>query len=264
MWYAISNYRERTMKNILIALLVASAVSAWAENLSAQDGKVYRNVTIVSADPERMLIVHDGGGCQVYFKDLVPDSLTAEQRTTVEEELKYHVTREKRMEQLRIEKEAFELMQREKGLIQFEGNWMTPADQQNLLAEREKQRLNLERLRVQLAKEKAALEKERLETEQARRALDADYKRDRFITTTYSYPYGSNCKTPRSHYPHGKKCTTSGTGLSGSWSGSNGSSITISSGCSSFSSGSSSSSSYNRGPFNRFGPAEYNRGPFHR
>ncbi len=81
------------MKALLSILSALCCLTVAAENITAKDGTNYRNVTIISADPDRMLIVHDGGGCQVSYKDLLPDSLSADQRKTVEEELRYYVQR---------------------------------------------------------------------------------------------------------------------------------------------------------------------------
>ncbi|RKX46125.1 MAG: hypothetical protein DRP64_03685 [Verrucomicrobia bacterium] len=72
-----------------------------------------------------MLIVHDGGGCQVGYADLAPDSLSAQQRNTIEEKLTEYVDRKARREQLQLEQKAFEQAQRGKGLVLFEGNWMS-------------------------------------------------------------------------------------------------------------------------------------------
>jgi hypothetical protein len=167
-----------------------------ADNLVTLEGTIYENVTIVSANPERMLIVHDGGGCQVEYADLA-GPLSAEQRKTVEEELKVYAERQVRIERLRQEaeakrvaEEAFAQAQRDKGLILFEGDWMKPADRQEVLAARELDRLEQERVRVELEKQKAELRKAQLLAEQERQRLEAQRKASR-RTYTYYYSYPS-------------------------------------------------------------------------
>ncbi len=199
------------MKKLLILMTSVLSFSAAAGNLTAQDGTVYRNVTIVSANPEEMLIVHDGGGCQVRYEDLMPDSLTAPQRRKVEEELEYYAQRQQRLEKARAERERFEAAQREKGLIEYEGAWMTPLEKEELLLLREERRLAMEQQRLQLARERAQLEKEQLETERARDLLEGERRGSTsFYYGTYSSvsrgcsgPYRSNRRdskprTPRS------------------------------------------------------------------
>lgn len=219
-----------------------------ADNLTAKDGTVYRNVTIVSADPDRMLVVHDGGGCQVYFKDLADHSLTADQRKTVEEELRYYVKRTQRLEKIRAEQEAFELVQREKGRIEFEGGWVTPFEREEILLNREERKLELERKRIQLAKEKAQLEQELLQTEKARYLLEGESRR----TTTFTYgvysSYRGDCIYPVP-YRHKKHWAQPKTRHSTIRSGCNNGIIYTSQNnpyiCT------DGASSYNRGPFNR-------------
>lgn len=181
------------MKIGLILWITVSCLSAWAEDLTAKDGTVYRNVTIVSANPERMLIVHNGGGCQVEFKDLA-EALSVGQRRTVEEELRYYVERTERLERGRIEREAFETAQREKGLVEFEGGWVTPMQREEIVLNRAERKLELERKRVQLAKEMVELEKEQLQTEQARYLMEGE-TRGSSSTFTYGYyrPYRNDC-----------------------------------------------------------------------
>ncbi len=180
-------------KLILMALLCGSQISI-ADTLVTLDGTVYENVTIVSADPERMLIVHDGGGCQVEYADLA-EALSVKQRKVVEEELKNYADRQVRMERLRQEaeakrlaQEAFVRAQREKGLVLFEGDWMKPADRQELLAARELDRIKRERLQVELEKQKAELRKAQLLAEQERQRLEASRTSRRVSTYYYSYP----------------------------------------------------------------------------
>lgn len=175
------------MKKLLILVTAAVGLSASAENLTAGDGTVYRNVVIVSADPEEMLIVHDGGGCQVRYDDLVPGSLSEPQRRKVEKELMYYAERQARLEKARAERELFEAAQREKGLIEFEGAWMTPLDKEALLLKREERRLEIEKQRLQLARERAQLEKEKYETERARYLLEGENRDSSyFYYGTYS------------------------------------------------------------------------------
>ncbi|MDF7824275.1 hypothetical protein P4B35_09655 [Pontiellaceae bacterium B12227] len=231
------------MKKMLIALLAICSWSAWAENLTAKDGTLYRNVTIVSANPERMLIVHDGGGCQVEFKDLAV-ALTVEQRQTVEEQLRYYVERTERLEKARAERVAFETAQRSQGKVEFEGGWVTPLEREEILLNREERKLELERKRMQLAKDKAALEKEQLQTEQARYLLEGE---TRGSTSSFSYgyyrPYRKNCipSLPCRHNYHcARHSGYRSAGTSIIYGGQSNPYITF-----------ENAASYNRGPFNR-------------
>jgi hypothetical protein len=178
---------------MLTVLFAIACVVVQADNLQTLSGQVYKNVTIISADPDRMLIVHDGGGCQVNFKDLKPDSLTSAQRTKVEEELEYFVQREKRLEKMRLETEEFEEAQRQNGLVAFEGGWVTPVQREEILQNREQNKLELERQRVALAKERAELEKEQLQTEKARYLLEGETRNTTVITYGYYTPYRTDC-----------------------------------------------------------------------
>ncbi|MDH3981770.1 MAG: hypothetical protein OES84_02590 [Kiritimatiellaceae bacterium] len=209
------------MKRLIWAVILFSGASVLAGQLRQKDGVVYKNVTIISADPVRMLIVHDGGGCQVNYLDLVPDSLTVEQRKAVEAGIREHVARSERLERFRIKQEAFELEQREKGLVSFEDNWMTPLQREEILANRESQRLERERLSLELATKKAELEKQKLLAEKAQREIEEQYHRTRYITTYSYYPSRSDCISPvpyrNGHYSasgrRGSSCRRSG-GLS--------------------------------------------------
>jgi len=224
-------------KSMIIALLCACRLVS-AESLLLGNGTEYRNVTIISADPVRMLIVHDGGGCQVDYTELAPNALSAQQRKTVEVKLAEHVERTARIKQLQLEQKAYEQAQREKGLILFEGDWMKPADRQEILASRELDRLEQERLRVKLEKEKLELRKAQRLAEEGDRLLEAP-KRSTY-TYYYSYPVRSThcgCRDSR-HCSHSSKyyrsgnwnssCRTAG-GLSLSFS-SSGNSISYSTG----------------------------------
>jgi hypothetical protein len=200
---------EVSMKTCFILLAIcAMATVALAEDLVAKDGTVYRNVTIVSADPERMLIVHDGGGCQVAYTDLAPNSLTAGQRKAIAAGLKDYVARNERMEQLRqkaeqrrIEQEKFEQAQREKGLVLFEGTWMKPADRQEILANRELDKIEQQRKLVELEKKRAELRQAQLATQQEEQRFEA--ARNSHVTYTYvGYPYrhyAVGCRSPSRH-----------------------------------------------------------------
>jgi len=164
--------KKRMKAKLLIFLFTLAGLSALADDLSLKDGTVLHNVIVVSADAERMLIVHDGGGCQVYYKDLARDSLTEAQRNEIAVLMKEHVERTARIEQLRLEKEIFEKEQREKGLILFEGNWVSPAQQEEILANRKNILLEQERLKIELAKKEEELLQQQLETERARYLLN--------------------------------------------------------------------------------------------
>ena len=193
------------MKQCLFILSVFCGLSVFAETLTVKDGTVYQNVTIVSVSPEHMLVVHDGGGIQIYFEDLVADSLTPAQRLKVEEEMQYYVKRQARIKQAVAEREAFEAEQRARGLIEFEGAWMTLLEKEELLLAREERRLALEQQRLQIAKERAALEKEQLEAERARYLLEGEKKSG----TTISVGYFSSYHRSRGYwysYSHGKRC----------------------------------------------------------
>lgn len=198
------------MKVLLFILSALCGLSVAAENLTAKDGTVYHHVTIISADPDRMLIVHDGGGCQVDFKDLKPDSLTAEQRDKVESELRYYTLRSKRLDKIRLDTEVFKAEQRLKGLVEFEGGWVTPLEREEILIAREERKVELERKRVQLAKEKAELEKQQLQTEKARYLLEGESRRG---TTYITYGYTSSFRRDYFYpvpYHFGRDCSRSG------------------------------------------------------
>ncbi|MDF7800673.1 hypothetical protein P4C99_14440 [Pontiellaceae bacterium B1224] len=186
-------------KTILCIIFLVSALHAGAADLQTSSGVVFKNVTIISADPDRMLIVHDGGGCQVEFKDLKPDSLTVEQRSKVEEELRYYTQRSKRLEKIRLETEEFEAEQLQKGLVEFEGGWVTPLERENILIAREERKVELERKRIQLAKEKAELEKLKLQERETRSAT--------VMTYGYYTPVRTDCfyTLPRGHRKPGSK-----------------------------------------------------------
>ncbi|QBG47937.1 hypothetical protein EGM51_11210 [Verrucomicrobia bacterium S94] len=173
------------MKNLLIVFAMFCS-AAGAESLQLRDGTVFRNAEIISASPDHMLIVHDGGGSQVYFRDLVADSLSAAQREKVKVELQRYAARQARVTEAEARRSAFELAQREKGLIEFEGNWMTPQEKEELLQRREEHRLDLEKQRIQLAREQAVLEREKIDTDRARSLLNGESRR-RTTTITYGY-----------------------------------------------------------------------------
>ncbi|MDZ8119454.1 hypothetical protein [Pontiella agarivorans] len=173
------------MKNLFIVLMLLCGV-AGAGQLQLQDGTVFRNVAIISARPDHMLIVHDGGGSQIYFKDLTADSLSAAQWEKVKTELQRYEAQQARL----AEAEARRSAQREKGLIQFEGTWMSPQEKEELLHRRAEQRLQLEKQRIQLARERAALEREKIDTARARYLLGEESHR----RTTISYGYSTSCR----------------------------------------------------------------------
>ena len=182
------------MKKTLVFLLFAVLNVNAAEMLRLQNGTVFKNVIIIGAEPERMLIAHDGGGCQVNYAALVPDSLTKTQREAIEQGLRDYADREIKREELKLEQATLRLAeaefaeaQRAKGLILFEDSWMKPADRQEIMALRELDRIALERQEVELAKEKAVLQKELFLAEQERLALEAQSRnRTTYIYTSYS------------------------------------------------------------------------------
>lgn len=197
------------MKMIIFsAVFLISLLRAGAADLQTVKGVVFHNVTIISADPDRMLIVHDGGGCQVAYKDLKPDSLTPDQREKVEEELNDYTQRSKRLEKIRMETEVFEAEQRQKGLLKFEGGWVSLQELEEIVIAREERKIDLERKRVQLAKEKAELEQQRLQTEKARYLLEGESRRGTtYITYGYTSRSSRNCfyPTPYRYGWHGSK-----------------------------------------------------------
>jgi hypothetical protein len=160
------------MKNLLIIILVCVSGRLFADDLLLRDGAILQNVTIISADPVRMLIAHDGGGCQVKYTDLASNVLSAQQRATMESKLEEYVERRARIDQYQLEKKIFEQGQLEKGLILFEDHWMSPAERQELLVQREKKSLELEKLRLELAKEKVELQKQELLARQGDQLLE--------------------------------------------------------------------------------------------
>ena len=172
------------MKTWLTILVVLGCGLVQAGTLLLKNGTELHHVTIISADPEQMLIVHDGGGCQVKYSELAPDSLSTEQRSLVETLLKKHVERQARLEELRIEKEVFEKAQLEKGLVLFEGNWMSPEERQQILTLREAAKLERERMTLALEKQKLELQQAELKAAEGDRLLGAPETRSTFITYT--------------------------------------------------------------------------------
>ena len=181
---------------LLIILIAAAGLSALADDLSLKDGTVLRNATVISADPERLLVVHDGGGCQVKHADLAADSLTPALKRTIEDSLRAHVERARRLEQARTERRVFEDNQRAKGFIEFEGEWMPPSEREKILQARKTAVLEREKLRVEIAKRQAELEEEELQTARARQLLEGD--RNQSSITIYS---GTSRHYPSRHYP---------------------------------------------------------------
>lgn len=197
------------MKIIVIVALLIGSRAVFAEDLSLQDGVVYRNVTIISADPESILIAHDGGGCQVKYADLVPDSLSTLQKKAIADGLKEYAGRKIKLETLELEREDFAAAQREKGLILFEGDWMKPADRQEILASRELDKLEQERARIELEKQKAELRNQQLLNEQEALRLAAESRSRSYRYTGYPVVYavpGCGCSNPKScrHAPNGR------------------------------------------------------------
>ena len=160
------------MRNLLILTILCAAQGLFAESVMTLDSTVYRNVTIVSANLERMLIVHDAGACQVEYTELASGTLSPEQRKTIESKLTEYIERTARIEKFQLEKEEFELAQREKGLIQFEDSWMKPLERDEMLAGRELLKLEKERLYLELEMKKAELRKEQVLAEQGDRLLE--------------------------------------------------------------------------------------------
>lgn len=206
------------MKKRMIIILLCGIQAAFAEQLVTRDGITYEDVTIVSVDPERMLIVHNGGGCQVEYTALVPGSLTARQLKAIEMGLKDYVTRTARREEVRLEKETFALAQREKGLILFEENWMKPAERQEMMALRELQKLERERLHIELEKQKVELRQAQLLAEQEQLRRDESRKSRR---SSFSYYYSTPVRRSRCGCSHPGWCRHSSSQYkSGNWSSS--------------------------------------------
>jgi len=185
------------MKHVLMIMLLCSIQNLFADQLVANDGTVFQNVIIISADPVRMLIVHDGGGCQVEYSDLAPNTLSFQQRETVAVKIAEYVERQSKHEQLKLEQKAFEQTQRGKRLILFEDNWMKPAEREDMQARRELQKLERERLLLELEKQKVELRKEQALAKQNERLLEPPRH-------TYSYYYGyyRPCRPRPEHYEH--------------------------------------------------------------
>jgi hypothetical protein len=231
------------MKKLILAVLLFGSHAVLAGNILTRDGTLYRNVTIISADPERILIVHDGGGCQIQYADLAEGALSVKQRNTVEEKLKEYIARKARLEQLKLEKEAFEQEQLAKGLILFEGNWMKPADRQDLLARRALAKLEKERLAVELEKQKAELRKAQVLEQQERQRLEEYRNSRRSYSYYYSYPSyrtSRNCRYPVYYGKSSHKCSGSCCRSNQRYSGSSGVSLYKSGHSISYKSGSSS------------------------
>lgn len=168
------------MKTIIIILaIVATCESLMASSLTTKNGTVYQNVSIISADLDRMMIVHSGGGCQIEYTDLAPDALSSEQRETLEEKLTEHLERKTKAEQIRLARETFVQEQRDKGLIQFEGEWITPEQRKEILALRdlkEKEQIQrqakLDQKRLELRRQEVELQQQKLALKQKERQLE--------------------------------------------------------------------------------------------
>lgn len=194
------------MKNLMIIALCCASQLVFAEDLRTKEGTVYKDVTILSANPARLMIVHAGGGCQVEYANLDSDTLSETQWEAIEEGLKVSSARTLRMEQLqrtaeelRVKQENFKEEQLDKGLILFEGHWMKPADRQELMANRALQRMEQERLSIQLEKEKAELRRAQYLAEQEKQRL-VEYQKSRRSFSYYSYPTTRTiigCSTPK-------------------------------------------------------------------
>lgn len=194
------------MKHVLMIMLLCSIQNLFASQLVANDGTVFQNVIIISADPVRMLIVHDGGGCQVEYSDLAPNTLSSQQRETVAVKIAEYVERQAKYEQLKLEQKTFEQAQRGKGLILFEDNWMKPAEREDMLARRELKKLERERLLLELELQKAELRQERALAEQNERLLEPPRQ-----TSSYYYGYYRPCRSRPEHHKHGGRVSGCGT-----------------------------------------------------
>lgn len=219
------------MKRLVLVFLLFGICSSHAENLKTRDGTVYENVTIIAADPEKMLIVHSGGGCQVEFENLSTGALSAAQQKAVEEGLRVYAERAAAQQLALVEKkaqQAFEKEQLAKGLIRFEGVWMKPGERQEIMAGRELDRLKVEKLRLELEQKRLELEKERQLAEQRDDKLE-EYNRYRRVVYSYgwapSYSY-RKCRPKPVPYknPHHSPCYRTPGGLNVSLS-SHGSSV---------------------------------------
>ncbi len=196
------------MKIRLIVMALCMVQGLFAESLVAKDGTIFKNVAIVSADPVRMLIVHDGGGSQIDYADLVPDGLSPQQRNVVAEKLTEHTERKARHEQLKLEQEAFELAQQKKGLILFERNWMKPVEREDILARRELQKFERERMSLELETQKVELRKQQALAEQNKQLLEPPRQ------TYYYYSYPRRHHSSPKHYRSGRGlgCRSTGRG----------------------------------------------------
>ncbi len=189
------------MFRICVILGLCSCLTVQAADWTVKNGTVFRNVSVISADPDSVLIVHDDGGCQVKYSDLMPGSLTESQRAQIEQDLKVYAERQAAIARAEAERKAFETAQRSKGLVEFEGAWMKPLEKEELLLKREERWLAIERGRLQLAREKAALQKEQLANERARYLLEGD-PRTTTLSVTYSSVFDRSGGYLRPHYYH--------------------------------------------------------------
>jgi hypothetical protein len=150
----------------------------------------------------------------VKYADLA-GGLSAQQRKAIEEGLKVYAERQVRREQLlqeaeatRLAQEAFAQAQRDKGLVLFEGDWMKPADRQEVLASRELDKLEQQRLFVELEKQKTELRKAQWLAEQERQRFEEQRESRSVIYSYYSYPssrtVGPGCGSSRyyGYVPH--------------------------------------------------------------
>jgi len=188
------------MKAWIGIFIILGCCLAQAENLQLKNGSVLKNTTIISADPERMLIVHDGGGQQIEYAELERNSITPAQRVKIEGLLKKYAERKRKRQELLLQQQAFEKAQMEKGLVLFEGNWMSPADRQQLLTLREVARLEQQRMKLELAQEKIELKKAELKARQGDELLDGPAKSIIFNTGRTWPSYGGHGRVYAPHW----------------------------------------------------------------
>lgn len=170
------------MKACFLILVLFIPLLGWAEDMTLLDGSVLKNVTIISADAERLLLVHDGGGQQIEYAQL--KAITPAQRVKIESLLKKYAERKEKREELLFQQKAFEQTQLEKGLVKFEDNWITPSERQQILTLREVARLERERMQIELAQQKVELRQAELEAQQGDELLSGPSSRSSFIYYT--------------------------------------------------------------------------------
>jgi len=185
------------------------AFTVGADDLMLLDGRVLQEVAVVAANEERLLIAYAGGGLQVrrdevdwtQLTEALKEDIRLEEQATARRRAERAV-RAAEQEALRREEAAFAAEQRARGLVFYEGEWMSVEAKDQLLLKREEARLVLE-------KEQRELERQRLAAAESAANARAEQARKEAYTEAFwasaqrsrpVYYYGGPVYS-RSRYP---------------------------------------------------------------